>query len=93
LVVLPIFGIGNTTEVFHFPENSELTKKWLKIRVSTGRNIDKRNFINDKFYKPINTSGLQPDGHNSVTDLTLTYRGKRELMNTPAPFSKGLVKK
>jgi hypothetical protein len=45
---LLIFGIGNTKEVFHLPENSELTKIWLKIWVSTGRTTGKSNFMNDK---------------------------------------------
>jgi hypothetical protein len=48
LAGLPIFGIGNTTEVFYFSGNSELTKIWLKIWVNTGRTTGKSNFMNDK---------------------------------------------
>jgi hypothetical protein len=68
-------SLVNTTEVFHRSGNSELTKTW----VSTGRTRGKSNFTNDK---GINTSGIRPDGNNSVIDLTLTYRGKREFTSS-----------
>jgi hypothetical protein len=38
----------SVTEVFHFSGNSELTKIWLKIWVSTGRTTGKSNIMNDK---------------------------------------------
>jgi hypothetical protein len=53
----------------------ELTKIRLKIWVSTGRTTGKSNFMNDK---GIPLTLAASDLMNSVIDLTLTYRGKRE---------------
>jgi hypothetical protein len=90
LAGLLTFGIGITTEVFHFPGNSELTKIWLKIRVSTG----KSNFMNDKGIPStpaasdlINITASQISNENSGTLFV------RDTANSPASFSKGLVKK
>jgi hypothetical protein len=39
------------------------------------QNYKQKQFFEWQSYT-INTSGIRPDGHNSVIDLTLTYRGK-----------------
>jgi hypothetical protein len=67
LTGLLTFGIGNTTEVFYFPGNLELTKIWLKIWVSTGRTTGKMN------EKGINTSGIRLDERNSGLYLHNLY--------------------
>jgi hypothetical protein len=62
----------------------------------------RQNYRQKQFYEcPINTSGIRPDGHTSVRDLTLTYTLANENSgtlfvrhnaNSSTPFSKGLVK-
>jgi hypothetical protein len=66
------FGIGNTTEAFHFPGNLELTKIWLKIWVSTGRTTGKWNFINDKGIPSTPASSDLMDITASKISLSLT---------------------
>jgi hypothetical protein len=94
------FGIGNTTEVFHFLGNLELTKIWIKIWVSTGRTTGKSNFMNDKGIPSTPTAFDLMDITASQISASLTVTNEnsgtlfvQDTANSPAPFSKGLVKK
>jgi hypothetical protein len=72
LAGLLTFGIGNTTEVFYFPGNSELTKIWLKIWVSTVRTTGKSNFMNDKGIRSTPAASDLMDMTASQISLSLT---------------------
>jgi hypothetical protein len=90
------FGNGNTTEIFHFPGNSELRKIWLKIWVSTGRTTGKSNFMNDQVIPSTAAASDLMGMTASQISLSLTEANEksgilfvRDTANSPAPFSKG----
>jgi hypothetical protein len=79
--------------------NSELIKIWLKIWVSTGRTTSISNIIIDK---RIPSTPAESDLMDITAHITLSLilanenSGTlfvRDTENSPAPFSKGLVKK